>query len=110
MTMRHKLITPAQCQAVKAKRRGAGQHKVALSPEQKESLTQWQKDFKKVFPAIQQSAGIAQRLFQEVMDAPIWQINEGPQLEEQVEPPKPWTVGHAKVEYVNRIETKGDSE
>lgn len=108
MTVRHKPILPRRPEPVKGKRRGAGEHHVMLSAEQQEALVQWQKDFKKVLPELQKTAVVAQRLFQEMLDASTWQIA----VDEQpagVEEPKMWTVGHVKVNYVDHIETRGDS-
>lgn len=106
MTMRHKPILPKQYEAPKRKRRNEA--RVPLPQEQQDALTQWQKDFQNALPSIQQAAGLAQRIFQEVIDAPTWQIVDGRQPED-FSPPEPWTVGHAKVNHVDHIEIKGDS-
>lgn len=105
MVMRHKPILPRQNEPMPAgKQRRAGEHHVMLSFEQRQALAKWQKDFKHVLPSIMQAAAIEQRLFQEMLDAPTWQIAETERPEHIQEDPKPWTVGHAQVNEVDKID------
>jgi hypothetical protein len=94
---------------IKGKRRGAGEHTVYLSDEQINALHQFQRDFGKAYPQIQQAQVAAQRIFQEMVNAPTWQIAEGQKPHYAPEPePQEWKVGHAKVNYVDKIETRGE--
>jgi hypothetical protein len=80
-----------------------------MTPDQQAALTKWQKDFRTVWPQMQKTGVLAQRIFKEMVDAPQWQIAET-ERPEGVSEPQMWTVGHAKVNYVDHIDTRGDSE
>lgn len=98
MVMRHKPIQPPKRKRPKGQRRGAGQHVVYLTPDQQEALTQFQKDFRTVYPKMLESQAVAQRIFQETIDAPTWRIAETQPQEGVSKPdPKAWSIGHAKV-------------
>jgi hypothetical protein len=111
MAMRHKPIQPRKKPPVKGKRRGAGQHHVHLTQDQQDALTQFQKDFRKAYPAIVETTAVAQKLFQELIDQPEWRIAEAEMPPGVAKPDteKVWSVGHAKVNYVDHIERKGDT-
>jgi hypothetical protein len=101
MVMRHKPILPKQHQPQKRKIKNPVT--VYLNTEQQAALTQFQKDFQKALPLMVETAGVAQRIFQEVMDAPQWKIVETDKPND-VPKPQMWTVGHAKVNHVDHIE------
>jgi hypothetical protein len=84
-----------------------------MSAEQLDALAQWQKDFQKAYPLIMQTQAVAQRLWQDLLDAPTHRVavSDVPErLKEQVEQSEIWSVGHAQVNYVDHIDIKGDSE
>lgn len=117
MAVRHEPILPRRSAPPKGQRRGKGQHRVQLSMEQRIALQQWQQDMQKMWPEIQKAGVMAQRLFQEMIDAPQWQIAETERPEwhaaenaECVGPHQLWTVGHAKVNYVDHIDVRSDPE
>ena len=112
MTLRHKPILPRYNPPANGRRRGAGEHTVYLNDEQKAAITKFQKDFKTVLPRIQESQVVAQRIFQEMLDAPTWQIaeTERPERLGPAEEQKVWTVGHAKVNYVDHIDIAGEGD
>ena len=99
MVMRHKPILPKQIRQTP----NPGE-RVRVTPEQDAALQKWVRDFRTVAPQIAKAAAIEQRLFQEMLDAPTWQIAETPQPDHITEQPEPWTVGHAKVNYVDKID------
>jgi hypothetical protein len=97
----------------KGKRYKAIRRDANLTPEQQEALAKWQKDFQRAHPLIVETQAVAQRLWKELLDADEWRIavSEVPEhLKAQQEKPEVWSVGHAKVNYVEKIEVKGDSE
>jgi hypothetical protein len=77
-----------------------------LNNEQRAALAKFQKDLKTAMPHIAEMGQTAKRLHQNMIDAPFWRVVETPKPDE-VEELKPWTVGHAKVNYVDHIETEG---
>jgi hypothetical protein len=96
---------------VRHKRGGGDQHTVYLNDEQKAAVLKFQKDFQKVLPRIQESQMVARRIFQEMVDAPTWQIAETERPEHMPEPDEQvWTVGHAQVNEVDHIDIGEDSE
>jgi hypothetical protein len=107
MTMRHRPIQPKQRVTPKYTKRDAKAQHVYLTPDQQAALLQFQQDFRKAWPAIQETSAVAQRLFQELIDAPRWRVAET-ELPQgvSVEQPKPWSVGHAKVNIID--EREGD--
>lgn len=112
MNVRHKPILPRTNASPKRAPRGE-QHTVYLNDEQKAAILKFQRDFKQVLPRIRESQMVAQRIFQEMLDAPTWQIAETERPEHMPEPPEQqaWTVGHAKVNEVDHIDIGGeDSE
>lgn len=80
-----------------------------LSGEQQQTLAKFQKDLKTAMPHMVDMAQNAKRLHQAMIDAPLWRIVDTPKPDE-VQEPKPWTVGHAKVNYVDHIEHEGAEE
>lgn len=101
MPMRHKPIRPKKHQA--QQRRIRDPHTVHLTAEQQEALIKFQQDFHKAVPMMVETASVAQRIFQEIMDAPQWKIAETDKPKD-VPAQKMWTVGHAKVNYVDQID------
>lgn len=93
----------------KAKRSGK---RLRLDDDQATALTTWQSDFKRAYPAMQEAAAVAQRLFQELYDAPRWDLvdSEKPQWAQQQDEPEEWTVGHAKVNITDNRNPEGDSK
>lgn len=80
-----------------------------LSGEQQAALGTFQKDLKKVMPHMAAMAQAAKRLNQAMIDAPYWRVVETPKPDE-VEEPEMWTVGHAKVNYVDHIKHEGTQD
>lgn len=77
-----------------------------LSDEQRAALRKFQTDYQKVAPRMAHLGQTAKQLHQAMIDAPVWRIVDTPKPDE-VEEPKMWTVGHAKVNYVDHIKTEG---
>jgi len=100
MVVRHKPILPRQ----NRQRPQQDRQRAPLNTEQSAALQKWVRDFQTVAPEILKAAVVEQRLFQEMLDSPTWQIAETPQPEHITEQPEPWTVGHAKVNYVEKID------
>jgi Holliday junction resolvase len=105
MAMRHKPIKPKKHQAQQRKVRDP--HTVYLNAEQQAALTKFQQDFRAAAPMMVETANVAQRIFQEVLDAPQWKIAD---TDRPNDAPKQqmWTVGHAKVNYVDHIDRADD--
>lgn len=76
-----------------------------LSMEQRKALAKVQRDLQAAMPKIVEMGKVAQRTFQDLTTAQNWHISETPRPE-QVSEPKPWTVGHAQVNYVDKIELR----
>ena len=84
-----------------------------LSPEQQRALAEWQRTFQKAHPLMLETQSVARRLWQEVINATEWKIAEShvpEHMKEQVEQPEQWSVGHAKVNYVDHIDIKEDPQ
>jgi hypothetical protein len=81
-----------------------------LSIEQQRAVAQYQRDYQKVHPLIMEAQAAAQRIWQELLNAPQWRIAESvpPQYIKDQLKPEHWTVGHAQVNYVDHIEREGD--
>ena len=80
-----------------------------LDGQQREALDQFQKDFKQVLPQMQSMAVTAKALRDRMVKAPVWRVVEAPKPEDAVEP-EMWTVGHAKVNYVDNIKIEGTQD
>lgn len=79
--------------------------RIAVTREQREALDKYQRDFKTALPHIAELAGAAKNMHQALIDAPMWSVNPNLKPEgAQDDPPELWTVGHAKVNYVDHIE------
>jgi hypothetical protein len=76
-----------------------------LTIEERQAVMKFQRDAQKAMPKIVETAQAAQRVFAEMRDAPVWKLAETPRPQ-GVSEPKLWTVGHAKVNYVDHIELK----
>lgn len=109
MPIRHNPILPGQnTPNPKAKRRSGNgkQHKIQLSPAQQTALIEFQKEFRAAWPIMQEASVAAQRIFQETLDAPKWAIVDN-EPDKPYEKPEMWTVGHAKINYVDHIDRRG---
>jgi hypothetical protein len=80
-----------------------------LSGEQKQALGKFQKDVQTAVPHMVEMAQAAKRLHQSMIDAPFWRVVETPKPDD-VEEPKMWEVGHAKVNYVEQIKHEGTQD
>lgn len=76
-----------------------------LSMEQRKALAKVQRDLQAAMPKMVEAGRTAQRMFEDLKNAQNWQISETPRPE-QVSEPKPWTVGHAQVNYVDKIDLR----
>jgi hypothetical protein len=76
-----------------------------LSMEQRKALAKVQRDLQAAMPKMVEMGRVAQRTFQDLTTAQNWHISETPRPE-HVSEPKPWTVGHAQVNYVDKIELR----
>jgi hypothetical protein len=84
---------------------------VPLTIEQQQAITQFQKDFHARLQPMRETRAVAQRIWQETVDAPRWRIAETTRPEHlPEEPPQLWTVGHAKVNYVDKIDSRRDEQ
>lgn len=81
-----------------------------LSGEQFEALKKFQKDFQTVAPQMQSAATAAKTLFDSMIEAPVWRIAETPRPQDVPQQPEMWSVGHAKVNYVDHIDREGQDE
>ncbi len=81
-----------------------------LDPAQFAALQQFQKDYVEWFPKMQEAAAVSQELFKQIKESPMWRIAESVRPDHVPEPTQPqeWKVGHAKVNYVDKIETGVD--
>lgn len=79
-----------------------------LTDEQRAALRKFQRDLKTAKPVLSRTAQVAQDLHQAMVDAPVWRVTESPPPQQVSPPTQPelWTVGHAKVNYVDHIDTK----
>lgn len=75
-----------------------------LDGDQRRTLGKFQKDFNQAMPHIIGLAQTAQRIHQDMVNAPNWRIADTPKPDE-ISEPKMWSVGHAKVNYVDHIDT-----
>lgn len=84
-------------------------NKIGVTPEQREALGKYQKDFMAAAPHIAELATAAKQMHQAIVDAPLWRVVENPKPDAaQDKPPELWSVGHAKVNYVDHIKTTND--
>ena len=80
-----------------------------LDAEQKAALARFQQDFNKALPHITAVGAAAKRLHQEMVSAPYWQIADTQKPDDAPEQ-QMWSVGHAKVNYVDHIEHEGTQD
>lgn len=78
-----------------------------LSMEQRKALAKVQRDMQAAMPKMIEMGRAAQRTFEELTTAPTWHISETPRPE-KVSEPKLWTVGHAQVNYVDKIDLRSE--
>jgi hypothetical protein len=94
----------------KSKKRYKAIQDIGMTTEQEHALVQWQKDYQKAAPLIAETQAVAQRVWQELLAADEWQIAQSvPPEHMRPQQPETWTVGHAKVNYVDHIDVKEDS-
>jgi hypothetical protein len=82
--------------------------RIQVTPEQREALGKYQRDFRAALPHIAELATAAKNMHQALVDAPVWNIVQNPKPEGAQDKPQLWSVGHAKVNYVDHIETTND--
>jgi hypothetical protein len=82
--------------------------RIGVTPEQREALGKYQKDFQAALPHITELARSAKAMHQAIVDAPLWRVVENPKPEAAQDKPELWSVGHAKVNYVDHIKTTND--
>lgn len=76
----------------------------ALSDEQRAALGKYAADLQRAKGPMMELAQTAKALHQAMIDAPVWHIMETPK-QQDISQPELWTVGHAKVNYVEHITT-----
>ena len=82
-----------------------------LTTEQERALAQWQRDYQKAAPLIVETQAVAQRIWQELLNADEWRIAESvPPEHLKPKQPELWSVGHAKVNIVDHIDIKEDPQ
>lgn len=81
-----------------------------LTGEQKSALGKFQTDVQTALPHMQEMARTAQALHRNMINAPVWKILDTPRPDDVPEQPQEWTVGHAKVNFVDHIKTEGAQE
>lgn len=86
-----------------------------LSEPQQHALLEWQKTYQKAHPLILETQSVAKRLWQELLSADEWRISETVVPEHRKEdiealPDERWSVGHAKVNFVDHIDVQGDGD
>lgn len=82
--------------------------RIRVTPEQREALGRYQRDFRAALPYIAELAGDAKAMHQAMIDAPLWRVLENPKPEGVQDKPEVWSVGHAEVNYVDHIKTSND--
>jgi hypothetical protein len=83
-------------------------NKIPVTAEQREALDKYQRDFNKAMPHIAELASAAKNMHQAMLDAPVWSVNAAPTPEAPQPGSEMWSVGHAKVNYVDHIKTAND--
>jgi len=82
-----------------------------LTPEQRAAVAKFKKDVKKVLPHIRTMGQVAKQVHQEFINAPTWYLAEAPKpYGFQEPPPQQWSVGHAKINYVDHVKTHQDGD
>lgn len=78
-----------------------------LTAEEFAALKQYQKDMKAAKPLMHETSSVAQRIWDETVNAPTLRVAETQMPDGQQAPEfEPWTVGHAQVNYVDKIGQK----
>lgn len=83
-----------------------------MNNDEIDALNKWASDFRKAGPAMQGLANTAKAIHRDMIGSPVWRVAEG-QPEAGRERPTdqdPWSIGAPKVNYVDHIETLGDSD
>lgn len=76
-----------------------------LGRQEQEAFTKYQKDFRRALPHMREFAETAKRVHEGMVNAPYWTVQENAKPDAPVQDPGMWSVGHAKVNYVDKIET-----
>lgn len=80
-----------------------------LTMKEREAVQDFAATYQKALPNMQIARAVAQRVYSEMIKAPVMGIVEAPKPQEFSQPPpEMWTVGHANVNYVDHIETEQD--
>lgn len=83
-------------------------NRIKVTPEQREALGKYQRDFKAAMPHITELATAAKGMHDALLGAPLWRVTEAPKPEGLQPKPELWSVGHAEVNYVEHIKTTND--
>ena len=78
---------------------------LGMNSDQREALAKYQQDFKAALPHMVEFAETAKRVHEGMINAPVWSIQENLKPDAPVQDPGMWSVGHAKINYVDKIET-----
>jgi hypothetical protein len=78
-----------------------------LSGEERDALVQFARDVQTAAPQMREAAQAAQRIFHDLQHADTWRIAETPKPDGISE--SSWSVGHAKVNYVDKIARQHDN-
>jgi hypothetical protein len=82
-----------------------------LSDEQRAAVAKFRKDVEKVLPHMKTMGQVAKQVYQEFINAPTWHLAEAPKPPGFEDPPsQQWSVGHAKINYVDHIKTSLDGD
>jgi len=82
-----------------------------LSNQERAAVAKFTADLKKSMPSIFAVGQVARQVYQDFVDAPVWHIADAPKGVDFTEPgPQIHSVGHAKVNYVDHIETRQDDQ
>lgn len=81
-----------------------------LDEAQQRELAKFQRDFKTVLPQMRGLAQTAKAVHQGMVNAPVWKVADAPKPDAPVQEPGVWSVGHAKINYVDHIETNEGAE
>lgn len=81
-----------------------------MNAEELAALNDWATAMRQAMPAMQGMAASARSIRDRMIESPQWQILEGRQpTDETIKPGDPWRTGAPKINYVDHIETQGDS-
>lgn len=83
-----------------------------MNPEELAALNDWANTMRRAAPQMRATATAAKTITEAMIGAPVWRMAEGtPEFGHQKPTNEdPWKIGAPKVNYVEHIETIGDSE